>query len=242
MPGQGTAPTPQTNCRGTADRINPLHTNPPDYTGAHRNTHVSTRPVVLFPAINTSEHRAGHVKQAHRFRWACFTLSYSPWSGSTGQGIKNPRAVFVVWGTQLGYNDGVHSVPHTCTPSLYSTGDVKICTASFRLNARTSRHMGVCFGWTPPQNPKGQRRPHRRALRATVWRGKPPTETGTWACLFLAGAEIFGGSPQPVSIRWGECSRVRSVHVFVAALFLSQREMNQGEKSALFGPSGGQNG
>lgn len=142
MPGQGTAPTPQTNCRGTADRINPLHTNPPDYTGAHRNTHVSTRPVVLFPAINTSEHRAGHVKQAHRKRWACFTLSYSPWSGSTGQGIKNPRAVFVVWGTQLGYNDGVHSVPHTCTPSLYSTGDVKICTASFRLNARTSRHMG----------------------------------------------------------------------------------------------------
>ncbi|EDC8892185.1 hypothetical protein BSX76_24335 [Salmonella enterica] len=48
--------------------------------------------MVLFPAINTSEHRAGHVKQAHRKRWACFTLSYSPWSGSTGQGIKNPRA------------------------------------------------------------------------------------------------------------------------------------------------------
>jgi len=42
--------------------------------------------VVLFPAINTSEHRAGHVKLAN------FTFPYSPWSGSTGQGIKNPRA------------------------------------------------------------------------------------------------------------------------------------------------------
>ncbi|MFA2355935.1 hypothetical protein ACEA62_23295, partial [Escherichia coli] len=39
--------------------------------------------------------------------------------------------------------------------------------ASFRLNARTSRHTGFCFGWTPPQNPEGQKRPHRRALRAT---------------------------------------------------------------------------
>lgn len=102
--------------RRTADRINPLHTNPPDYTGAHRNTHVSTRPVVLFPAINTSEHRAGHVKQAHRFRWACFTLSYSPWSGSTGQGIKNPRAVFVVWGTTMEYTASPIRVPHRCTP------------------------------------------------------------------------------------------------------------------------------
>lgn len=81
-----------------------LYTNPPDYTGAHRNTHVSTRPVVLFPAINTSEHRAGHVKQAHRKRWACFTLSYSPWSGSTGQGIKNPRAERRVSGLKTSKN------------------------------------------------------------------------------------------------------------------------------------------
>ena len=150
--------------------------------------------MVLFPAINTSEHRAGHVKQAHRKRWACFTFSYSPWSGSTGQGIKNPRAVFVVWGTQLGYNDGVHSVPHTCTPSLYSTGDVKICTASFRLNARTSRHMGVCFGWTPPQNPKGQRRPHRNrhvGVPISRWGGNfrrlPPTR-------FNSPGRMFTGS------------------------------------------------
>ena len=144
------------------------HTQIHRITQGHTEIHMFP-PVRWFssPAINTSERRAGHVKQAHRKRCVCFTFPYSPWSGSTGQGIKNPRAVFVVWGTQLGYNDGVHSVPHTCTPSLYSTGDVKICTASFRLNARTSRHMGVCFGWTPPQNPKGQRRPHRRALRAT---------------------------------------------------------------------------
>lgn len=38
------------------------HTNPPDYTGAHRNTHVSTRPVVLFLAISASEHRAGQLR------------------------------------------------------------------------------------------------------------------------------------------------------------------------------------
>ncbi len=67
------------------------------------------------------------------------------------------------WGTTMEYI----CVPQYCSPSLYPIGNVKICTASFRLNARTSRHMGFCFGWTPPQNPKGQRRPHRRALRAT---------------------------------------------------------------------------
>ncbi|OAC07138.1 hypothetical protein EC13107_137c00010 [Escherichia coli] len=67
------------------------HTNPPDYTGAHRNTHVSTRPVVQFPAVNTSERRAGHVKLAN------FTFPFSPWSGSTGQGIKNPRALAILF-------------------------------------------------------------------------------------------------------------------------------------------------
>lgn len=35
---------------------------PPDYTGAHRNTHVSTRTVALFPAINTSELRSGQLR------------------------------------------------------------------------------------------------------------------------------------------------------------------------------------
>ncbi|WP_214292109.1 hypothetical protein, partial [Escherichia coli] len=59
--------------------------------------HVSTCPVVLFPVINTSEHRAEHVKQAHRKRCVCFTFSYSPWSGSTGQGIKNPRALAILF-------------------------------------------------------------------------------------------------------------------------------------------------
>ena len=34
----------------------------------------------------------GQVKQAHRKRCVCFTFPYSPWSGSTGRGIKNPRA------------------------------------------------------------------------------------------------------------------------------------------------------
>lgn len=77
--------------RRIADRINPLHTNPPDYTGGHRNTHVSTRPVVQFPTINTGEHRAGHVKLAN------FTFPFSLWSCSTGQGIKNPRALAILF-------------------------------------------------------------------------------------------------------------------------------------------------
>ena len=92
------APSTRMAVVSTGIRIKlPVTDKSPDYTGAHRNTHVSTRPVVLFPGINTSEHRAGHVKQAHRFRWACFTLSYSPWSGSTGQGIKNPRALAILF-------------------------------------------------------------------------------------------------------------------------------------------------
>jgi hypothetical protein len=69
------------------------------YTQIHRITQEDTEihmfpPVRWFssPAINTSERRAGHVKQAHRKRCVCFTFPYSPWSCSTGQGIKNPRA------------------------------------------------------------------------------------------------------------------------------------------------------
>ena len=40
----------------------PVTDKSPDYTGAHRNTHVSTRPVTLFPTINTSERRSGQLR------------------------------------------------------------------------------------------------------------------------------------------------------------------------------------
>ena len=70
-----------------------LHTQIHRITQGHTEIHMFP-PVRWFssPAINTSERRAGHVKQAHRKRCVCFTFPYSPWSGSTGQGIKNPRA------------------------------------------------------------------------------------------------------------------------------------------------------
>ena len=70
-----------------------LHTQIHRITQGHTEIHMFP-PVRWFssPAINTSECRAGHVKQAHRKRCVCFTFPYSPWSGSTGQGIKNPRA------------------------------------------------------------------------------------------------------------------------------------------------------
>lgn len=69
------------------------HTQIHRITQGHTEIHMFP-PVRWFssPAINTSERRAGHVKQAHRKRCVCFTFPYSPWSGSTGRGIKNPRA------------------------------------------------------------------------------------------------------------------------------------------------------
>ncbi len=57
------APSTRMAVVSTGIRIKlPVTDKSPDYTGAHRNTHVSTRPVALFSAINTSERRSGQLR------------------------------------------------------------------------------------------------------------------------------------------------------------------------------------
>ena len=105
------------------------HTNPPDYTGAHRNTHVSTRPVVQFPAINTRERRAGHVKQAHRKRCFCFTFPYSRGTAQWGWGIKN-----------------------LCAQRRFSGGKRPKMRLTGIRHAQTDRHSVLCIVMQRPEN------------------------------------------------------------------------------------------
>ena len=93
--------------------------------------------------------------------------------------------------------------------------------------------------------PKPQRSKAATPSRLTARRcggASPPPKPARGRAYFSLGRKFSAAPPNPFQFAGANAYGFGPFTFLLPALFLSQREMNQGEKSALFGPSGGQNG